>query len=306
MSQDDAIATPLCCKRLRCRHRRRAIKLINGTKTVRPDWEKKTPKPPTEKGSPCVLSKANLANLPQAILYKSSKPALTKIRSPLVDLRSVSSSVSKPKDSSANLGNLPYDLIYKIFQACSPTRAVAIGLSSKRLYNFLRLAHPNPIPLDYNDAPCFGDYEQDEDALYTMLGLWMPKHYRTTLARIPEVPKQFVNMKVYGFMHSWKDEALWSYYMDRAAASVDGKMYYEKGFKSYLPDVEALQIIRQDTKRFQSKIQWRKFWSKCKIFKKCGPVKFPKRVVEGKLADGRAVEKKARARVVSAAADGGE
>lgn len=140
-----------------------------------------------------------------------------------------------PKDSSANLGSLPYDLIYKIFQACSPTRAVAIGLSSKRLYNFLRLAHPNPIPLDYNDAPCFGDYEQDEDALYTMLGLWMPKHYRTTLARIPEVPKQFVNMKVYGFMHSWKDKALWSYYMDRAAASVDGKMYYEEGFKSYLP-----------------------------------------------------------------------
>ncbi|KAL5315817.1 hypothetical protein ACEPPN_016689 [Leptodophora sp. 'Broadleaf-Isolate-01'] len=291
MSQDDAIATPLCCKRLRCRHRRRAIKLINGTKTVRPDWEKKTPKPPTEKDS--------------ISLGRSSKRLFLGLKGARPNLVYGVTGIS-PKDSSANLGSLPYDLIYKIFQACSPTRAVAIGLSSKRLYNFLRLAHPNPIPLDYNDAPCFGDYEQDEDALYTMLGLWMPKHYRTTLARIPEVPKQFVNMKVYGFMHSWKDKALWSYYMDRAAASVDGKMYYEEGFKSYLPDVEALQIIRQDTKRFQSKIQWRKFWSKCKIFKKCGPVKFPKRVVEGKLADGRAVEKKARARVVSAAADGGE
>ncbi|KAG4433433.1 hypothetical protein IFR05_011079 [Cadophora sp. M221] len=285
MAQDGTIAAPLCCKKLRCRPRRRAIKLINGTKTVRLDWEEKIPKPPAEKGSPCVLSNANLANLPQAILYKifkasSNKDSVSLGRSSkrlFIGLKDARPNLvygvigTSPKDSSANLGNLPYDLIYKIFQACSLTRAVAIGLSSKRLYGLLRLAHPDPIPLGYNEAPCFGDYDRNEDALSTMVGAWMPKHYRQSLTRIPEVPKHFVNMKVYGFMHSWKDEALWSHYVDWAAASIDGKMYYEKDFKSYLPhpymkgqkwDREALEVIRHDTKRFASKVQWKKFWTR--------------------------------------------
>ena len=58
--------------------------------------------------------------------------------------------------------------------------------------------------------------------------------------------------------------------------------------------VEALKTIKQSAKHFRCKTQYVKFWKRCRVFNQHGPVEFPERVVNGKLSDRRAAEKKAR------------
>ncbi|PVH77932.1 hypothetical protein DL98DRAFT_636612 [Cadophora sp. DSE1049] len=290
------IAVPLCCKQRLCRHRRRAMKLAAGKKTVYADWEYKNPKPPNYKGSPCVLSRANFGNLPVDITYKifkeisardavslgkTSKNLYAGLRNGRPKLVRWVTGIA-PKDSKANLGNLPYDIIYKIFKLCSLNRAVSLGLTSTRLYGFLKMAHPTPIILDgvgrFDLIPaCFGRYHL--------------------------VPHQFLNANVYGVYPTDKDRALEFRYKDWATASVDGKKWWQVGFKSFLPyphmmgddwNVEALKIIKQSVKHFRCKTQFVKFWKRCRVFNQHGPVEFPERVVNGKLSDKRAAEKKAR------------
>lgn len=298
------------------------MKLAAGKKTIYADWEYKNPKPPAYKGSPCILSRANLSNLPLDITYKIFKEitardaiSLGKVSKNLyAGLRNGRPKLVRwvtgiaPTDSKANLGNLPYDLIYKIFKLCSPNRAVSLGLTCTRLYRFLKIAHPIPIILDgigpYDFIPaCFGRYHVGENRLPHLIKNWLPNHYRIHYSTSLETPHQFLNTNVYGSYPTSKDRALELRYKDWVMASVDGKKWWEVGFKSYLPyphmmgddwTVEALNTIKQSAKHFRCKTQYIKFWKRCRVFNQHGPVEFPERVVNGKLSDRRAAEKKAR------------
>ncbi|KAL2062728.1 hypothetical protein VTL71DRAFT_5800 [Oculimacula yallundae] len=200
------------------------------------------------------------------------------------------------KRSPATLESLPYDIIYKIFQASSRSRAVSLGLTSKRLYSFLKMAHPGPIRLNSNGLPsCFGLYRRGEDMLSDVIRRWLPANYRRTFTFDKPVHGHFVNVKVYGTFHSYKDDELCARYEDWATASVDGKFFDQKGFKSRLPypymkgketwDVEAINIIQGDVGRFKSRAEWAKYWSKCKIFSRCVRVNTLDFSVVRKLSD---------------------
>jgi len=123
----------------------------------------------------------------------------------------------------------------------SPIRAVSLGLTSTRLYGFLKMAHPTPIILDgdgrFDLIPaCFGRYQVGENRLPHLIKRWLPKHYRIHHSSLPGVPHQFLNTNVYGvYPLTGKDRTFELRYKDWAMASVDGKKWWQVGSRSFLP-----------------------------------------------------------------------